>query len=117
VVATKNLRQLYSIMQKEYLLVLALILLVTWFISKNWIIIGIIAFVYLILTERRLEYFGSWKTPLTYDYYTPNQNAFRNFYRVGYELSEKIGWKPTDTWNHLQPQNNDCPQCFQEEDN
>ena len=42
----------------------------------------------------------------------PNKNSFRNAYRIGYHESQKLGWKPTDTWDHLRPEYNEAPDCF-----
>lgn len=51
----------------------------------------------------------------SFDHYLPNRNAFKNYYRVGYEQSQDIGWKPSETWDHLRPENNECPDCFDKE--
>ena len=63
------------------------------------------------------EYFsrGKFPSPLLYDNYTSNRNTFRNFYRIGSELSTSVGWKPSMNWDHLRPESNDCPQCYPEE--
>lgn len=33
----------------------------------------------------------------------PNNNAFGNYYRVGYHQGKPLGWKPSNTWDHLTP--------------
>ena len=48
----------------------------------------------------------------SFDQYLPNRNGFKNYYRVGYEQSENMGWKPSETWDHLRPEYNECPECF-----
>lgn len=48
----------------------------------------------------------------TYDQYLFNRNSFGNYYRIGYEQSRNLGWKPSETWDHLRPENNECPQCY-----
>lgn len=50
-------------------------------------------------------------SPLLYDY-QPNSNAFRNYYRVGYDNSKVLGWKPNQSWDELRPEKNECPDCF-----
>lgn len=46
--------------------------------------------------------------------YLPNTNAFGNYYRIGSRLSEDLGWKPSDTWDHMRPEYNDneCSGCW-----
>ena len=61
--------------------------------------------------------FGFWKKEKyynfgTYDQYLPNKNNFRNYYRIGYENSKSLGWKPTETWDHLRPEFSECPNCY-----
>lgn len=58
-----------------------------------------------------MEEFGLFDSPLIYDYYIPNQNQFRNQYRIGFEQSKALGWKPTNEWTHLIPQNNEVAGC------
>ena len=48
----------------------------------------------------------------TYNRHTPNRNAFTNYYRIGSEGGKSLGWKPSMTWDHLRPENNECPTCF-----
>jgi len=59
--------------------------------------------------------YEGFESNLIYDHYVPNQNAFRNFYRIGSELSKNLGWKPEIGYDHLRPENNECPQCFPDE--
>ncbi len=72
------------------------------------ILILLLLLVWMILSIKE----GYYNSPLIYDHYVENKNNFGNYYRVGSELSHNLGWKPSTKWDHLQPQNNECAQCF-----
>lgn len=77
-----------------------------------WLLV--IYIIWLTVISPGMEYFGNYasQSPLIYDHYVSNQNAFRNYYRVGFENSENIGWKPINDFEHLRPENNEHPECF-----
>ena len=60
-----------------------------------------------------MAYFTEGYTNFTSFHHTlPNRNAFTNYYRVGFERSRDLGWKPHESWDHLRPEYNECPECF-----
>lgn len=48
----------------------------------------------------------------SFDSFLPNRNGFGNYYRVGFNRSENLGWKPHETWDYLRPEFSECPECF-----
>lgn len=61
--------------------------------------------------NKTVESFDTFKA-ISAEHYLPNSNAFKNYYRVGYEQSKAIGWKPSENWDHLRPEYSECPDCF-----
>lgn len=80
---------------------------------KILIVVLIILFAIYLFSSN--EYFSLFPSPLIYDTYIDNRNSFRNYYRIGYEKSANLGWKPDTTWDYLQPESNEAPECFPEE--
>lgn len=80
----------------KILVVVLIIVLVVCFLSNN-------------------EYFSLFPSPLIYDTFIDNRNSFRNYYRIGYDQSANLGWKPDTTWDYLQPESNEAPECFPDE--
>jgi hypothetical protein len=72
----------------------------------NYVLLIILVVVLYLLIKYYYQY-EFFTTEYGYDKYAPNKNAFGNYYRVGYENGENIGWKPTQTWDDLTPQNNE----------
>lgn len=79
------------------------------------LVIVLIVLLVIFYFSRKDENFSLFPSPLIYDTYIDNRNSFRNYYRIGYEKSENLGWKPDTTWDYLQPESNEAPQCFPEE--
>lgn len=79
-------------------------------IDNTGIILLAIALVALVYTQP-WENFHHFRR-VSHDANLPNKNAFNNYYRVGYHESRDIGWKPSDTWDHLRPESNIIPQCY-----
>lgn len=62
-------------------------------------------------TKTTVESFDTFKS-ISAEYYLPNSNAFGNYYRNSFRLSKQLGWKPTETWDHLRPEFNENPSCY-----
>lgn len=70
-------------------------------------------FLIIILLLNQYNYIEFFQTYFTSpDPFLPNSNAFGNYYRIGYEQSKNLGWKPSDDWNQLRPEFNVCPDSF-----
>lgn len=74
----------------------------------------IVLILYFHKTNQSLESFDTFKA-ISAEHYLPNQNAFSNYYRVGYELGQHMGWKPSETWDHLRPEYNECPSQYRKD--
>lgn len=61
--------------------------------------------------NQAIELFDAFKD-VSYHQYQRNCNKFKNYYRIGYENSKKMSWKPTETWDHLRPEFSEAPECF-----
>jgi hypothetical protein len=48
----------------------------------------------------------------SFDSNLPNRNGFGNYYRVGFNRSENLGWMPHENWDYLRPEFSECPDCF-----
>ena len=64
-------------------------------------LVATIILIYWIIRNQTEDFSNS---PLIYDDYIPNRNAFRNYYRASYEQSQHIGWKPELDWDYLRPE-------------
>jgi hypothetical protein len=78
------------------------------------LLVFVILFVFVVPRYEEFLNFGPTqvKTPLTYDYGIPNANQFRNYYRSDFHQGKNLGWKPTDEWEYLRPEANECTDCF-----
>lgn len=76
----------------------------------SWLPYSILVVLFVIWLRTKIEFF----TPSDNNIknYIPNQNAFRNYYRIGYESSQTMGWKPSETWDHLRPEYSEQPNCY-----
>ena len=76
-----------------YLAVIILVLVILYLLYKNY-------------------HYESFETYFTSPDYLSNSNAFGNYYRICYQQSQALGWKPSDNWDHLRPEFNVCPKQF-----
>jgi hypothetical protein len=76
---------------------------------KPIIIIALIVFLFWWFSTYTESFYNN---PNIYLETVPNNNAFGNYYRAGYEDNKDLGWKPSLTWEYLRPEANECPECF-----
>jgi len=81
--------------------------------NRSYIYLAIIILILIILYLLFQNYhYESFETYFTSPDYLPNSNAFGNYYRIGYQKSKDLGWKPSNNWDNLRPEFNICPNQY-----